>query len=132
MQKLIYLFHTNRTLTTLAAFFAYAGAAYAQSEPPTINVLESPGGMQRFACGFAGWFFTAAIIISIVIAILTGIKYMTAGGNPEKIKSAHHQLLYVAVGLAVALLARVMPMIINGVLQGSGGSGLDVCAGQYQ
>jgi hypothetical protein len=114
---------------------ALTGIAYAQSRPPTFSLGTTPGSqasaVQGYACGIAGWVFTAAIIISIIIAILTGIQYMTAGGNPEKLKSAHHKLLYIAVGLAIALLARAMPTMINGVLQGQGGSGLDVCAGKY-
>lgn len=105
---------------------------HAQVMPPDVAATSSVGGLKGFACKIAGWIFTIAIILSIILALWTAIQYMMAGGDPEKFKLAHKKLLYIVVGIAVALLARTMPIIVGGVLQARGGGSLDVCSGQYR
>jgi hypothetical protein len=136
MQRISYFLKISLAVSAVA-LMAFAGGVYAQSIPPLIGIANSSdpsaaaGTLKGFACGFAGWIFIAAIILSIILALLTGIQYMTGGGNPEKIKSAHQKLMWIAIGIAVALMARVMPTIVNGILHGSGGGGLDVCQGDF-
>lgn len=43
--------------------------------------------------------------ISVIIIIWAGIKYTMSGGDPNKTAEAKNQILYAAVGLAVALSA---------------------------
>ncbi len=134
MQRISYFLKISLAVSALA-LMVLAGATYAQTKPPLIDIGSDPtaqgGALQGFACGFAGWIFIAAIIISIILVLLTAIQYMTGSGNPEKVKSAHQKLMWIAIGIAVALMARVMPTLVNGVLHGTGGGNLDVCDGQY-
>jgi len=115
----------------LLVVFVSVVAVQAQVMAPTVSLTSSTGGLIGFVCKMAGWLFTVAIILSIILTIWTGIKYMTASGDPEKFKSAHKMLLYIAIGIAVALVARVMPVLVNSVLQGRTNGSLDACAGHY-
>jgi len=38
--------------------------------------------------------------------------YLTAGGDPEKVKTASNQLIYAAVAIAVALVAQGIRFIV--------------------
>jgi hypothetical protein len=126
-------------LTISSAFFANGGAtgianaADKLTPPATIGIFSSGttagNSATAIMCSVAKWLFTAAIIFSIVLAIVTGIQYMTSGGNPEKTKSAHNKLLYLAIGVAVAILARTIPVLVATVLQAPGAEGLGaVCS----
>lgn len=126
-------------LTISGAFFAGGGAtgvAFAQNKltpPDKIGILqtgrETGSSAIGLMCGLARWLFTGAIIFSIALAIVIGIQYMTSGGNPEKIKAAHSKLLYLAVGIAVAILARTFPVLVGTILQTPGATGLGaVCS----
>jgi len=69
-------------------------------------------------CKFLAWFYTFAIIIGIIFVILTAYKYITAGGEAEKVKSAHKTLIYAIIGFAVAILARGVPLIVANLIGG--------------
>jgi hypothetical protein len=43
--------------------------------------------------------------ISVIVIIISGIKYVTSDGDASKIKSAKDTILYAVVGVIVALLA---------------------------
>ncbi len=51
--------------------------------------------------------------LAVLFIVISGLRYMTAGGDPAKTASARSQLLYAAVGLVVAGMAAV---IVNFVL----------------
>ena len=56
-------------------------------------------------------------ILAVVMIIFAGIKYATANGAPDKIKSAKDTLVYSIVGLIVAVFAFA---IVNFVLKAIG------------
>lgn len=47
-------------------------------------------------------------IIAIIMIIISGIKFATAGGEPNKVTEAKQALVWAMVGLAVAALAQVL------------------------
>lgn len=110
----------------LFAFGSLYGAvapllAQAQTiEPPRTIGLLGGGGSGAFIglmCLVAQWVFTIAIVLSIILAIMAGIQYMTAGGDSEKLKTAHRRLLYLAIGIAVAIIAQTLPVLVGSALQ---------------
>lgn len=50
-------------------------------------------------------FLYAIGILSVVMIIFGGLKYVTSRGDPEMVKSAKNTLLYAVIGLIVALLS---------------------------
>ena len=63
-------------------------------------------------------------MLAVIFIIVAGFKYLTAAGDPEKVKAAGTMLIYTAVAIVVALLARAVPLIIGSFL---GASGVSSC-----
>ena len=107
--------------------------AFAQSLPqpyapttesvPQGNITSLQGVLQMLCTVFA-WAFYFLIVLAVIFIIIAGFKYLTAAGDPEKVKSAGTMLIYTAVAIGVALLARAVPLIIGSFL---GASGVSSC-----
>lgn len=55
--------------------------------------------------------------LSTFMVLVAGFLYMTGGGDPEKVKTAHKVLIYALIGIAIVLLANSAEVIIRDVLQ---------------
>lgn len=102
--------------------------AYAQLPlPGKITPVASGTALQTFLCTILlSWVFTAAIAFSIIMALVAAFRYMTSAGDPAKVSLASNTLIYVAVGIAVAILARTLPILVGSVLAGQ--AQLDPCS----
>lgn len=95
--------------------------AQAQFTAPNTNAFQSLTSFQQFICTtVVNWLFTFVVILAIVFVLIAAFKYLTAAGDPEKVKSASHNLIYAAVAVVVALLARGMPLLIGSLFGQSG------------
>lgn len=61
--------------------------------------------------------FSIAIVIGVIYIVIAGIKYMSSGGSPEKVGEAHKALTWGIVGIAVALIAESVPLIVKSILE---------------
>lgn len=52
-------------------------------------------------------------IAAVIVIIVSGLRFITAGGNPQSVSSARDSILYAVIGLVVAILAYA---IVNFVL----------------
>ena len=96
--------------TSVAALPALALAQISLPPPP----ITSLSGFQSFICTVVvGWMFTFLIVLAVVFVLIAAFKYLTASGDPEKVKSASHTLIYAAIAIVVALFARGLPLIIS-------------------
>jgi hypothetical protein len=71
-------------------------------------------------CTIVNLLFAVLIFATIFFVVLAAFKYLTAGGDPEKVKAASHQLLFAAIAIVVALLAKGLPSIVNSIVGGTG------------
>lgn len=62
--------------------------------------------------------FYIMMAIAIFMIILAGIKFATKGDTPDEIGKARKMIIYAAVGIAVALLARALPSLVTFLLGG--------------
>jgi len=87
-----------------------------------LGVQESPvktsQGLIDAIAGIVKWIYTIFFIVAVMFILIAAFNYLTAGGQPEKIKSAHTQLIYAAIAIAIALLAVGATAIIKDVLGG--------------
>lgn len=95
--------------------------AAAQSQLP--SGITTTSGLMDMICTLANWFFTFLIILAIFFVLYAAFKYLTAGGDPEKVKSASHVLIYAAVAVVVALLAKGFPLLIGSFVGQTGFQG---------
>ncbi|OHA09194.1 MAG: hypothetical protein A3B37_01485 [Candidatus Sungbacteria bacterium RIFCSPLOWO2_01_FULL_59_16] len=54
--------------------------------------------------------------ISVIMVLLAGFFYMTAGGSEEKVRTAHKTLLWAVIGTAIVLSAKAVIVIVKGIL----------------
>ena len=96
--------------------------------PVTANVpqanITSLQAILNVLCTVFAWAFYFLIVLAVIFVIWAAFKYLTAAGDPEKVKGAGATLLYAAIAIAVALLARAIPLVIGSFL---GANGVSSC-----
>lgn len=75
-----------------------------------ITAEEVPGIITKIAT----WFYWVVLAVAVFFALLAAFNFLT--GDPKKIQTARHQLLYVVIGIAVALISFGIEKLINDVL----------------
>ena len=86
--------------------------------PGNINNINQITGQAGILCVVINWIFWILILLVIVFVLVAAFKYLTAGGDPEKVKAAGSTLLYAAVAVVVAVLAKGLPMIVSTFIGG--------------
>lgn len=100
--------------------FPTPGNLKASDLPAPITSATGSSGIEGFLCGALAWVFWGLILLSVVMAIISAYRYVTSGGEPEKVSKAGKTLLYTAIALVVALIAAGLPNIIGSFLGASG------------
>lgn len=96
---------------------------------PNISLAAQPGGsnvggitnplgpngkdLPTFMASLLRVAFLIGTMVAVFFIIYAGFLYVTAGGDPGKIKTAHSTLLYAAIGTAILLGAQVIADVIK-------------------
>ena len=67
----------------------------------------------------AGWIFTIAIPIAIIMIVWSGFLFMSAGGQEDKVTKAKRALTWSIVGLAIAFIGKGFSVLILEIIGGS-------------
>lgn len=85
-----------------------------KNDNPDSNRIYGPGGILFEA---AEILLTVVGIVSVIMIIIGGFKYILSTGDPSKVNSAKNTILYAIVGLAIAVSAQlILLFVINKVL----------------
>jgi len=94
--------------------------AYGQSPVPVRVLPESPVKSFNDVLGFIdkalGWLFTLLLVYATFMVLSAAYLYLTSEGDEKKVQDAHNKLLYAAVGVAVAFLARGVVSFVQNFL----------------
>ena len=97
-----------------------AGIASAQAVPTPEKRI--PTGITT-ASGFVGlirdltdWLFVILLVLAVIFIVLAGLQFITGGGDPIAVSAARTKLIWAAVGIGVALLARGLPAAVSNLL----------------
>jgi len=104
-----------KLIKSLALSAALPFVAGAQQSAPLVSNVTNLTGFVLILCTIVNWLFTFLIILAIVMILVAAYKYLTASGDPEKVKSASHVLIYVVVAVAVAVLAKGLPLLVGSI-----------------
>jgi hypothetical protein len=119
MKKLLYVV----PLAILFGVMFFAPSVFAQTNTQG-GLPHTVSGLASWICGLAGWMFTGLIVLAIVFSLFAAFMYVTSQGNTESVETANKALLYIAIGITIAVLASAIPKIIGSLL---GAGSLDVC-----
>ncbi len=97
----------------VAAAAQVAGGA---PSAPVVTGVTSLNGVAQSLCNITNWLFYFLIILAVIFIIVAAFRYLTAAGEPEKVKSASHMLLYAAIAIVVGIIAKAVPSLIGSVL----------------
>ena len=96
-----------------------AGIAYAQSNQGATNAAQiSISSTDALFCLIDQLFdflFYLLIALSVIMIIWAAYNYLTAQDNSERVTKATKTLTYVAVAVAVALIAKGFPILIGDI-----------------
>jgi type IV secretion system pilin len=60
--------------------------------------------------------FGVLLLIALIYILLAAISFITAGGDPEKVKGAQNKILYALIGIGVAILAKGLIALIQSII----------------
>lgn len=109
-------------LLALVLAVTAGGMASAQIAPLPTGTGGIPTGITT-ASGFVeairdltDWLFVILLVISVIFIVLAGLQFITGGGDPAAVSAARTKLIWAAVGIGVALLARGLPAAIQNLM----------------
>ena len=80
------------------------------------DLVDTIASIIRIALGFLG-------VIAVVIILLGGFKWMTAGGNDDKVKEAKKLIFSGIIGLVIIISAyAIASFVINSIVNATSGS----------
>ena len=89
-------------------------------------------GQTVLAGGFSGvlglvntitnWLFSLLLVLAVLFILMAAFKYLTSGGG-EEVGAAHKMIIYAAVAIAVAFLAKGIVFVVKQLVTTGGGGG---------
>ncbi|KPJ55217.1 hypothetical protein AMJ47_01805 [Parcubacteria bacterium DG_72] len=76
---------------------------------PNINIITA---LRRLI----DWIFTIVLIVSVVFLIYAAFTFVTAAGDPEKIRKARQFVIYGLIGIAIAVGAVGLVALVQRIL----------------
>ncbi len=109
-------------LLSAVGALAVTKTAYAVSfYDPSSTLGLGSADLQETVIAIIQWILGLLGLIAVVMILIGGFKWMTAGGNEEKIESAKKLLTSAIIGLVIVLLAWAIVIFALGVLQNTSG-----------
>jgi len=62
------------------------------------------------------WIFVLIVIISVIMILYGAFNIITAGGSPDKVNAGRNFILWAAVGVIVAAVAKVVPLVARNIV----------------
>lgn len=108
-----------------------ANAAIEAGKIPNATDLGLPDSPVKDASGLLGivkniltWTYWLTLTASILFIIFAAFNYLTAAGDTEKVKTAHKQIIYAVIAIAITLIAIGAVSIVNDLIQSGSSSGI--------
>lgn len=110
MKKLI-------TLSILSILVAAPILAYEEMEVPQkyssfTDIIGEGGPVETIT----NYIFTALIVFAVIMIIIAGFGFLTAGGDPIKAGTARSQLMYALIAIAIGALAKGLVFMIAEIM----------------
>lgn len=116
MKKLGYII----PLIALSLLAIAPGLSAAGLENTPAPIVKDVGGVLAILNYVLKLIYTVFFIAAVFFILLAGFGYLTANGDPGKIKKASNKLIFGIVGVAVGLLATGVKALVESFLkQGS-------------
>ncbi len=112
--------HSARLLAVGAGLLATANHAYAVSYRDVSSDLGlGTADLVDTVVNLVNWVLGLLGIVAVIMILIGGFRWMTAGGNEEKVESAKKILYAAVIGLVIVLLAWAIVIFTTNTLSNS-------------
>lgn len=77
------------------------------------------GDLVTFIVNLINWFLGAVALIAVVMLIISGVKYITAGGDEKKVEDATKGITNAIIGLVICFVAVLIVKFVIDRVQGT-------------
>ena len=74
-------------------------------------------GMFNTIYNVTNWVFFIMTIVAVLMSVFGGFTYITAAGDPTKAEKGKSILTFAIIGLAIALIAKLIPSLVKFILR---------------
>ena len=71
---------------------------------------------EKILGAISGFIFQIAMVLAPVMLIIAGFFFVTAAGDPKRVETGKHIILYTLIGLAIILLASGLIKVLESIL----------------
>jgi len=107
-------------LLTSVLMLSFASIAFAFHEPGgAVHAppLVTTGNINKIFDNVINALFTLLLIGAAILLIVAAFEFLTGGGDPEQLGKARSKIIYAAVAIVVALLAKGLPALFEGLIR---------------
>jgi Type IV secretion system pilin len=100
---------------------SFVRAAMVFPTPPVgipTGPIQGTGDVVNIFCTAIQWIFWLLIVLSVIMFLVGGYRYVTAAGEAERVSKANKTLLYAAIAVAVAVIAAGIPALVSSFIGG--------------
>lgn len=101
------------TVNGVSQGFAFTIGGIAAPERAIPTGITTAQGFIDALRTLTDWLFVILVVVAVVFIVLAGLQFITGGGDPTAVSAARTKLIWAAVGIGVALLARGLPEAIQ-------------------
>lgn len=83
-----------------------------------VNSVEATNNVQNLVTKVLNIFSWVVGVVSVIMIIFGGFKYITSGGDANGVTGAKNTILYAIVGLVIVALAQVIVRFVIGTVAG--------------
>jgi hypothetical protein len=116
MQKAIAFISIVLVIVLAGGAFATPALATHGGSHPTKTIptgITTAGGFIAVLEVITDWIFVFLLVLAVVFIVLAAFQFVTGGGDPSAVSGARTKLIYAAVGIGVAVLARGAPEAVR-------------------
>ena len=100
----------------LAVTLVGSASAIATPEGTIPTGITTAQGFIEAMRTLTDWLFVILVVVAVVFIVLAGLQFITGGGDPVAVSAARTKLIWAAVGVGIALLARGLPAAIQNLI----------------
>ncbi len=75
--------------------------------------FQTYGGAIQLVEKASSWLLYIVIALAVIFIVYAGFLYLTSGGDEDKTKAAKNYIVYAVIGIAIALLARGIVLLVK-------------------
>jgi hypothetical protein len=103
----------------IAVLLGGTALAIGSTVPLGLSIPSGPSSGAEFLTlleNITDWIFAFAMIGAIIFIVLAGFQFISSGGDPNAVGEARRKLLYAAIGIAIAVMSRGIPVVVRSII----------------